>query len=74
MTLKKLNNAVYGKTMENVRKIEILNLSQQKDEKTIWYQNQIIILQIFDRKCIINRNEKTEILINKPVSLGLSIL
>ena len=74
MTLKKLNNAVYGKTMENVRKIEILNLSQQKDEKTIWYQNQIIILQIFDRKCIINGNEKTEILINKPVSLGLSIL
>ena len=74
MTLKKLNNAVYGKTMENVRKIEILNLSQQKDEKNIWYQNQIIILQIFDRKCIINRNEKTEILINKPVSLGLSIL
>ena len=37
-------NAVFGKTMEN---IDILNLSQQKEEETIWFQNQIIILKIF---------------------------
>ena len=36
-------NAVFGKTMEN---IDILNLSQQKEEETIWFQNQIIILKI----------------------------
>ena len=34
------------KTMEDVRKmIYILNFSQQKEEETIWCQNQIIILQ-----------------------------
>ena len=44
------------KMLEN---IEILNLSQQKEEETIWYQNQIIILQgFFYRKCISCRNEK----------------
>ena len=37
-------NAVFGKTMEN---IDILNLSKQKEEETIWFQNQIIILKIF---------------------------
>ena len=40
-----MNNADFGKTMEIVIKnIEILNLSQQKEEESIWCQNQIIIL------------------------------
>ena len=40
-----MNNADFGKTMETVIKnIEILNLSQQKEEESIWCQNQIIIL------------------------------
>ena len=38
--------------------IKILNLSQQKKEEAIWYQNQIIMLQRFHRKFISNRNEK----------------
>ena len=45
-----MNNAVFGKTMKNVRNIEISNLSQQKKEETLWYQNQIIILQSFLQK------------------------
>ena len=32
------------KTIENVKKIEILNFSQQIKEETIWYQNEIIML------------------------------
>ena len=36
----------------------ILKLSQQKEEKTIWYQNQIVILKVFYRNVSRNRNEK----------------
>ena len=45
-----MNDGVFGKTIENVRKIKILNLTQQNEEKTLWCQNQIIILQSFSRK------------------------
>ena len=45
-----MNNTVFEKTMENFRKyIYILNLSQQKEEETIWCNNQIIILQGFSQ-------------------------
>ena len=54
----------------------ILKLSQQKEEKTIWYQNQIVILKVFYRNVSRNRKkkQKTEILMNKPAYLGLPIL
>ena len=40
-----MNNALFGKITKNVKKkMEIVNLSQQKEEETIWFQNQIIIL------------------------------
>ena len=67
---KLMNNAIFRKTRENVKKIETLNLSQKKEEEIIYYQNQIIIQQNFPKK----KNEKTQILMNKLVYLYLSTL
>ena len=44
-----MNNADFGKTMGNVGK-QILNLSKQKEQETVWCPNQIIILQSFSQK------------------------
>ena len=43
-------------------------MSQWKEEEIIWSQN------VFHTRSIGNRNEKTQILMNKPVYLGLTIL
>ena len=63
---------------ENYNKFEILDLSslwELKQEGIIKYQNQTVIQQFFLlKKEIINRNKKTQIYMNKPVYLGLSIL
>ena len=45
-SFKFMNNAVYGKC----EKTEILNLSQQKEEGIIQYQNKIIMLHSFLQK------------------------
>ena len=37
---KLMDNSVFGKTMKNVRKHRMLNLSQQWEEETIWCQKQ----------------------------------
>ena len=43
------------KMLEN---IEILNLSEQKEEETKFYQNQIFMLQIFSKKIVIKKPKK----------------
>ena len=45
------------KMLEN---IDLLNLSQQKEEETICCQNQITIYKVFHRKFISNRSEKKQ--------------
>ena len=45
-----MNSAVFGKTKKDVSKKDILNLSQQKGEESIWCHNQIIIQQCFPQE------------------------
>ena len=52
--------------------IEILNLSQQKEEETTWCQNHIIYhtTKFFRGNLLAIEMKKIQILMNKPVYLG----
>ena len=62
-----MNIPVFGKTMENMRNIEIPNLSQQNEERMIQYQNQMSYHKVFHRTSVSNKMKRPEILINIPV-------
>ena len=45
-----MNNEFLEKLWKMLENIEILNLSQHKEEENFWSQNQITILQSFSEK------------------------
>ena len=69
---KLMNNSVFGKTMENIRKYRDIKLVTT-DKEANWFQNQIII-PLISEDLSITEMKKTKVKMNKPIYLGLSIL
>ena len=72
---KLMNNAVYGKTMENVRKHKIIKLvnddtkrnklvSEPNYHTTKWLSENLLVIEM----------KKTSVKMNKPIYLGLAML
>ena len=70
---KLMNNAVFGKTMENIRKHRNIRLVTTDKKKLVSEPNYHTINYISEDLSIIEMN-KTKVKINKPIYLGLSIL
>ena len=72
---KLMNNAVFGKTMENIRKHRDIKLvtTDKKRNKLVSEPNYHTINYISEDLSIIEMN-KTRVKMNKPIYLGLSIL
>ena len=70
-----MNNAVFGKTMENIRKHRDIKLvtTDKKRNKLVSEPNYHTINYISEDLSIIEMN-KTKVKMNKPIYLGLSIL
>ena len=72
---KLINNAVFGKTMENVRKhksIKLVTTDKRRNQlvsEPIYYTR-----KWFSENLLATEMKKTKVKMNKPVYLGLSIL
>ena len=70
-----MNNAVFGKTMENVRKHRNIKLvTAERRRNYLASEQNYHTTKFFIEKLLAIQMIKTEILINKSVYLGLSIL
>ena len=72
---KLMNNSVFGKTMENIRKHKDIKLvtTDKKKSKLVSEPNYHTINYISEDLSIIEMN-KTKVKMNKPIYLGLSML
>ena len=72
---KLMNNAVFGKTMENVRKHRDIKLVTTERRRNYFLSEpKFHTTKFFTENLLAIQMEKTEILMNKPVHLGLSML
>ena len=71
---KSMNNAVFGKTMENVGKQRCKNCCNIKKKELFSIRTKLCYRTFFTELLLAVEMKITEILMNKPVYLGLSIL
>ena len=68
-----MNNAVFGKTMENVQK-DIKLLTTERARKYLLFQPKDHSINFFTENLLATEMRKTQTFMNKPVYLGLSKL
>jgi len=72
---KLMNISVFGKTMENIRnRVNVHLVNRQKSLKRYSAKQNFHHLTIFDENLVAVNMKKTELVFNKPVYLGMSIL
>ena len=70
-----MNNAVFGKTMENMRKHRDIRLVTTESRRNyLVSEPNYLTTKFFTKNLLAIKMKKTEVLMNKPVYLGLSIL
>ena len=72
--LKLMNNAVFGKTMANVRKHRVIKLvTTEKRRNYLVSESNYHTTKNFSENLLAIEMRKIQILMNKPVYLGLSV-
>ena len=70
-----MNNSVFGKTIENIRKRQNINLiNNRKKAAKLTSRPNFDRATIFDKNLIAVHMKKTEIFFNKPIYVGQAIL
>ena len=70
-----MNNALYGKTMENLRnRINVKLVSNRKDYLKQIYKPSYMSHKIFDHDLAVIHQSKVTLTINKPAYIGMCIL
>ena len=70
-----MNNAVFGKTMENVRKHRDIKLvATDKRRNRLVSERNCHTTKLFPEKLLAVETKKTKVKMNKPLYLGVSIL
>ena len=69
-----MNNSVFGKTIENVRKHREIKFLATERRNSLVSEPNYHPTKLLQKNLIAMEMKKTQMLMNKPVCLGLSIL
>ena len=70
-----MNNAVYGKAIENLKnRIDVKLVSNKKDYLKWTFKLSYMSHKIFDNDLVAIRKNKVSLMLNKPAYIGMCIL